>query len=294
MREEEMVSSAAEIDLRTMCDADIPVAMRLKQIAGWNQTWTDFRRFLSLEPGGGLVAVHDSQVVGTVIAFSFPPIAWIAMMLVDPAWRRQGIATRLMQASIERLDRDGIPGVYLDATELGAPVYQRIGFCEQAELVRFGGRVRGWSCDRSASICVRDFRWEDLSSLVALDRNAVGADRSGLLKRLLVERFGAARVALQRGQVRGYALDRPGSRARFLGPLVAETEQAGRALMADSLLRFHGQQVMVDIPTSNSVGQTLARAAGLSPQRKFLRMVRGVAAAAQQGWLWASSGPEKG
>ena len=38
--------------LRIMTMADIPAGMRLKEIAGWNQTAADWKRFLEASPKG--------------------------------------------------------------------------------------------------------------------------------------------------------------------------------------------------------------------------------------------------
>jgi hypothetical protein len=50
----------------------------------------------------------------------------------------------------------------------------------------------------------------------------------------------------------------------------------------------------MDIPEGNAPALTLARAAGLTPQRTLTRMYRGVKVQERVADLWASSGPEKG
>ena len=54
------------VRLRLMTQDDIPEAMRLKEIAGWNQTTADWQRFLSATPEGCFVAEHEGRVIGTV------------------------------------------------------------------------------------------------------------------------------------------------------------------------------------------------------------------------------------
>ena len=41
---------STSVSIRTMRAADIPLGMRLKQLAGWNQTEADWRRNLALQP----------------------------------------------------------------------------------------------------------------------------------------------------------------------------------------------------------------------------------------------------
>jgi len=279
--------------IRTMRDSDLGAAMRLKQAAGWNQTYADWKRFLWLTPAGSYVAASEGRVVGTVTTCVFQRVAWIGMMLVDPAHRRRGIATRLMQHALRELDSAGCSSVSLDATEMGAGLYRRLGFREQEEIARLGGRPRGSSW-RNSSMQPRAFRWEDWPSLLAVDQLGAGTSRARLLKRLLVERPESARVLCRNGRLVGFVLERPGSQAWFIGPLVALSREAGGVLMAESLGRSRGGPVVLDIPASNEDSLEAAHDAGLTIQRRFLRMVRGEPYVVPRPELWASSGPEKG
>ena len=73
------------------------------------------------------------------MVFEFGAVAWIAMMLVDEAFRGRGIGRALMDRALEHVDSRGIPTVRLDATPLGQPLYEKLGFAPQFEVARFGG-----------------------------------------------------------------------------------------------------------------------------------------------------------
>src|SRR2546426_10308735 len=47
--------------LRVMTEADIPAGMRLKELAGWNQTPSDWERFLRASPAGCSVAERSEE-----------------------------------------------------------------------------------------------------------------------------------------------------------------------------------------------------------------------------------------
>jgi len=68
--------------------------MRLKEQVGWNQLEADWRRLLELQPDGCFFAELGGVPLGTVTTCRFGAVAWIAMMLVDEAYRRQGSAGR--------------------------------------------------------------------------------------------------------------------------------------------------------------------------------------------------------
>lgn len=56
-------------------------------------------------------------------------------MAVLPAWRNRGVASKCVQWGLDRCDELGIPA-YLEASELGVPVYEKLGF-ETVEEIGF-------------------------------------------------------------------------------------------------------------------------------------------------------------
>jgi len=76
------------VRLRLMTRDDIPDAMRLKDLAGWNQTVLDWERFLSASPAGCFTAECDGRVVGTATTMAYEGrIGWIGMVVVDAQHR---------------------------------------------------------------------------------------------------------------------------------------------------------------------------------------------------------------
>src|SRR3954465_13201950 len=114
--------------IREMTLADLPTGMHLKDQAGWNQREDDWRRLLAMQPDGGFVAELEGTPVGTVTTCRFGAVAWIAMVLVDEAVRGRGIGRMLVTHALGSLDRHGVCTVRLDATPLGRPLYETLGF----------------------------------------------------------------------------------------------------------------------------------------------------------------------
>jgi N-acetylglutamate synthase-like GNAT family acetyltransferase len=95
--------------LRVMTEQDVPGGLRLNTICGWNQTATDWLRFLQQSPNGCFVMESNSKIVGTATTISYENrFAWIGMVLVDPDFRSQGIGTQLLHKAIEHLDESRI------------------------------------------------------------------------------------------------------------------------------------------------------------------------------------------
>src|SRR5438105_11990396 len=127
------------IRIRRMTAADVPLGMRLKEQAGWNQTEADWQRCLDLQPDGCFVAEWNDTPVGTTTTCVFGNVAWIAMVLVDANHRGKGIGKALMNHALEYLDSAGVASIRLDATPLGQPLYEKLGFRVQFPLARFEG-----------------------------------------------------------------------------------------------------------------------------------------------------------
>lgn len=86
------------------------------------------------------VAEDDGDIVATAaIAFMpFPPTyanpigtrGYITNMYTVPSHRGRGIASQLLRGLLDEARRKGVRKLFLCASEMGKPVYQRQGFCE--------------------------------------------------------------------------------------------------------------------------------------------------------------------
>jgi GNAT superfamily N-acetyltransferase len=278
------------IRIRAMTAADLPLGLRLSRQAGWNQTETDWRRALDLQPDGGFVAEWDGTPAGTTTFCLFGDVAWIAMVLVDEKLRRRGIGMALMRHALDFLDRLGVPTVRLDATPLGQPLYEQLGFVEQFRLARHEGTPPETPAGGTGVEAVGTEDWEVLA---ALDEAVTGTNRRSLLFHLFAEQPESVRLTRHAEGMSGFMAARAGSRAIQLGPCIVALD-AGPRLFADAWSRYPGQRVFLDIPVANEAATRAAEAAGLTVQRHLTRMCRGTPRCEQFDALWASFGPEKG
>jgi GNAT superfamily N-acetyltransferase len=303
------------IRFSAMTEADIPLGMRLKAQAGWNQVEADWRRFLHLQPDGCFVAQWNGRDVGTTTTCIFGSVGWIAMVLVDSDYRHRGIGTRLVEHALRFLDDRRVAAARLDATALGRPVYEKLGFVAQYELIRMEGVLTAVTDQLAAPspddpltrstvaatqsaasplpICL-PAGLDDLDVIGRWDRRATGTQRDKLLARLLAEPGSRAYLTGDEATSGGYVISRSGARAAQLGPVAASSPAAGRALLDRAAADWTGQRIYVDVPSDNRAAVQWAEVRGLVCQRSFTRMVRGRCEPDDTEWLWASSGPEKG
>jgi GNAT superfamily N-acetyltransferase len=282
------------MEFRDMTLDDIGGGLRLCRAAGWNQLADDWRALLE-PPSVFRVAETEGRIVGSAGAVVYgDELAWVCMVLVDPAARGHGLGTTLVEQVLERLGPAGAVG--LDATPSGRPVYARFGFVEAYGLARL---ARAPSPQRRAAANVpgqrvRSLVDRDLPDVLAWDRDVFGADRSRLLRRELAAAPEDALVVERRGELAGYSLGRPGHRAEQIGPVVGRDRSAARAMVTTLVASRPDRRVYLDAPDDAEWRSDLQQL-GFAEQRPFTRMYRGDAVApGQREPVFAIVGPEFG
>jgi ribosomal protein S18 acetylase RimI-like enzyme len=263
---------------------DVPGALALSNKVGWNQTAEDWRLFIAHGRTIGLFDA-DEGLIATAAALPYHNgFGYISMVIVDPAWRRRGLARRLMDECIETL-RGMRRAALLDATPAGALVYRGLGFVELATMERWegeGGTARiASAADRLAP--------DDLHKLIEADALAFGSQRGFLL-----EDFLARPGTLAWTCDGGYLVMRDGHRAMQIGPLVASSSEAARVLLATAIASARGR-MFLDLFTSWPDLAALLESSGFKRQRPFIRMALGrTTLPGEPEHLAVAAGPEFG
>ena len=265
------VSAGGEVTIREMAAPDVAAAFRLSRAVGWNQTESDWRFLLEENPRRFVVAARDSAVVGTGGAACYGKrLAWVCMILVDAAERGHGVAGRIVTAVLERVA--DMQTVGLDATPSGRPVYERLGFVAASPLARVGGSVRDASSAGGAE--TRPVEARDLETIVALDPEAFGADRSRAIRWAYAKAPALAWCVRDKNAIVGYCFGREGDRAVHVGPVVAQDAAMAHALVARAAAAAAGRALMLDVPTAAPGWTAALQDLGLREQRPFTRMYR--------------------
>ena len=170
----------ADIDIRLLTEEHVPAALALSASCGWNQRADEWHMMLQVAPSGTFAATTPGGgIVGTAIGIDYGNFGWIAMMLVNPAWRSRGLGARLLEAAMGAIPAD-LP-IRLDATPLGRPLYEGHGFVLESSLTRHV-RPAGAGKPPARSGAVRALVESDLSAVLRLDHRISGAHRHGPLR----------------------------------------------------------------------------------------------------------------
>ena len=162
----------------------------------------------------------DNKLAGTGTAIIHHDVAWLAHIIVHPDFRNQGIGRRITQSLVEFVHAKGLETMYLLATELGEPLYSKLGFEPESEYLFFKGEMPSKQSINKECIVPYDSAYENQIS--SLDGLVSGEDRMFHLRQHLSNGL----VYQQDNIVEGYYLPTLGD-----GLIIATTSAAGQALM---------------------------------------------------------------
>ena len=210
-------------------------ALSLSQEAGWNQTVEDWTMMLESGQGIGLIDAGKGLVASALTLPYGSEFGWISMVLVTRSHRQQGLATKLLNMCIEKLEESGRVPV-LDATPDGERVYRPLGFDPHFSLTR-------WQIDDARKVDLGDRSHDPaaidsggMEQVFALDRDYFGGDRSAIIAHLVERGRGFSYLTDDRT---GFVLGRDGRVATQIGPLFASSPETAitlfRAALAEDL-----------------------------------------------------------
>jgi ribosomal-protein-alanine N-acetyltransferase len=128
--------------IRRMTLEDIPAVVELDQIS-FSLPWPErsFRFELTDNPASRCwVAVADGHVVGMIVTWIFVDEAHIATIATHPAYRRQGIARKLLTYTLESALREGAQSSFLEVREsnlAAQEMYRKFGYVEVGRRKRY-------------------------------------------------------------------------------------------------------------------------------------------------------------
>lgn len=242
-------------------------ALRLSQEAGWPHRMEDWR--LVQRISRGVVVLGGPKVVGTALATPFGTVAMANMIIVDEAMRGRGLGRRLMDRMMAGVD---VPEWRLVATEDGLPLYEKLGFAATGQILQHQGVIGACAMPEGVGAAEP----ADLPAILALDRQATGADRTGLLALLMAE--GEIAVIRDATGLAGFAALRDFGRGAVVGPVIARDAQQAQRLLSFFFARRAGGFLRVDTTAAAGLAPWLT-AQGLAHVGGGIAMQRGGASA---------------
>jgi GNAT superfamily N-acetyltransferase len=272
--------------IRHLGPDDLKRCAALSVDRGWSPEQAKWSLLLAASEVFGVDAPDGRGLAGAVVLTRWAAdYASVGMMLVAARYERRGLGKALMEHLLCAAGDDAT--VTLFATDMGRPLYEKLGFAAVRRNVSFAGRFRpspdpGSSQQRGTSGTVRAATEADLPAILALDRAAFGGDRGQVLTRLpaFADQLAVLEAGGPAGQgIAGYAAAwRNTPASTVIGPLVAPDGAAAKGLVA-ALAAKTSMPVRLDLDPDRPELPGWAHARGLEPVGRNVVMARGGPAA---------------
>ncbi|QES10675.1 GNAT family N-acetyltransferase [Streptomyces venezuelae] len=222
-----MSPSLAQLPVRRLTSDDLLACADLSENRGWPREEHKWGLLLTAGTGYGIDDPSGAGLLACSVVTSYGPgLAAIGMVLVAERYARQGVGRRLMEHVVTEA---GDTPLTLHATPNGQPLYEQLGFTEtsRAEMVR--GRFT--FSTPAPAVPVRPATAEDLQAILRLDHEVFGLDRTHMITRLPAF-ADHLRVAVEDGEITGFAAAWPNMDTHVVGPLIARDPGTAQALIA--------------------------------------------------------------
>ena len=250
--------------IRSALKEDWETFLALAVNEGWRVPWLESALFLGAWQEHAYVFIDEERFCGLVTAVPHQKSGWIGNLIVPADLRGRGYGKQLFNMAVERLEIQGARSIWLTASRLGQPIYEKAGFVEVDEIERWVSRSRCKPVVESKKDAGQ------LSLLMTADETAWGEQRTSLLD-----------AVASRGQLVNFdgvvALLQQEEGLQVIGPWYGSADDlvAHRKLLQQVISLADPQtELVVDLLTSSPVKQLLAEVGFHSAGRNTL-MVKG-------------------
>ncbi len=248
-----------EMQIQELKHADLSFVANL-QPADWGDITPHLKHYIDSAFCFPVKAVTGSDIAGVGAVILHNDVAWLAHIIVHPGYRSIGTGTLITQTLIDIAHANHCETVYLIATDLGIPVYKKLGFETETEYIGFkDGLLKP---DKLASYHVMQFDEGDLAQVMALDKMATGENRRASIEKHLPHAY----IYQAKQQVEGFYLPSFGE-----GLIIAANAVAGIALMN---MRFEKNSSAI-LPAGNKTGIEFLLQNGYKEFTRRKRMILG-------------------
>ncbi|MBV5339060.1 MAG: GNAT family N-acetyltransferase [Deltaproteobacteria bacterium] len=228
--------------IEPFCSGDITAFLELAAVEGWvAETW-ECEFLLAEFPQGCFAARGDNrEIVGFVTSLRHLQSGWIGNLIVAPKFRGSGIGAALFRKALGALFDSGVETVWLTASKVGMPLYQKYGFIRIDTIIRWNGEGQQRRHDQDAEAA-----YVNCGSLLSEIDGLVWGDRRAALVAVTA---GRGKV-LQQGS--SFVVVQPIGDATQLGPFSAPGYNTADTLLKAALnIIPQGTKVCLDAPASN-------------------------------------------
>ncbi|WP_319534358.1 GNAT family N-acetyltransferase [uncultured Vibrio sp.] len=258
--------------IRPMDISDLYDAHELTQRLKWPHTLADWSDIHSL--GTSLVMEADDQIIGTACLIPQGNYASVGLIVIADEYQGNGFGKQIMNEIMSQCSDE--VSLYLTATEMGKPLYQKLGFDQYAVVEQYQNEIDSSKIELimpANQASIREYDESDYLRLVELMSKSTGMDRESLANKVtsISDRI---LMVEEQGKVTGFAALRRFGRGWCIGPVIAESSQNALSLIAHHLVDCHDKFVRLDIVGNPDISTQLVNW-GLNKVDTVVQMVKG-------------------
>ncbi len=125
-------------------------------------------------------AVHENTLAGFGMFCIFGQYAWLGWIIVNEKYRNQGLGTKITKHLIAEAQKKGAVNFILTASDLGIPIYTKLGFKVTSKYIFFNNTEK--YCSKVNKTFIRKAVQKDIETILALDLKATGENRSQMIE----------------------------------------------------------------------------------------------------------------
>lgn len=261
---------STDYTLRQLTPADALLGAELSPRVGWTQTAEEWTQSIAWGGENAWGIFHKSgALVASSIGITYSStLAWIGLVITDPDHQRRGLARTIVQHTLDDLIARGVQSIMLDASTLGYPLYNTMGFQTLYTIDSWLGTFETPTPPEG----VLPMDKTHFTQVVALDAKWMGIERP----QILYPYWKAGGWVIEHdGEIKGYAFSKPSGKATRLGPWYADTPANAERLMQMVINQYPGQTIRADVPSINLNAREMVEHHGFKTSRFVYRMVYG-------------------
>jgi len=264
------------LDLAAIDQKDLE-GLKAFQPADWPDITKAYAFYIPSPYCQPLKLMENGEIRAIGCAIRHAQTAWLAQIIVAEPYRNRGLGSKMTQCLID-LVKPEVRSISLVATDLGAPVYTKLGFRPVAEYSFFR---RAEPLPPNPESGVADLNSSILGQVLELDLEASGEDRSLLIR----DHLENGKVISSNSVLYAYYLPTLGE-----GLIISRDEKAGQELMRLKL----SARLRHVIPEGNATAKNFLLENCFEPYRKALRMVLGDPVHFKPEWIYSRIGGNLG
>lgn len=229
----------------------------------WN---FDFREFLiqhlNRDYFRGFSLLLGSDPIGFGNLMVFGTVCWIGNIVVSEKHRKKGFGTKITEFLVQEGRKLGATTLNLVATELGQPIYEKLGFRTECMYKFFKRKSELPELEITGQI--RKAHQSDFPGIFELDHHTTGENRDAMINFF---RESTCVMKEADGKLQGYYIEELGD-----GFIAAEDPEAGIELLKKKVVSSDRQIVL---PGSNDFAKDFLLDCGFKKTMELPRMTLG-------------------